>query len=185
MNSQEDAHTDNSASNDDDALGILEKNVEAMATVDPSHKRQTSAPHLIESVGHSLEHPAYFVLIAIVVTAWIGVNLFGGKIGLAPFDPPPFPWLQGCVTLASLVTTVVVLVKQGAMARRDRRRDRVQLQLTMLTEQKAAKLIALIEELRRDLPDVENRRDAEAELLGKTIHPQKVLDTIQQNLEEE
>ena len=43
------------------------------------------------------------------------------------------------------------------------------------TEQKAAKLIDLIEELRRDLPNVNNRHDPDATLLKKSMHPDLVI----------
>ncbi len=50
-------------------------------------------------------------------------------------------------------------------------------------ERKQSKLIVLIEELRRDLPAVNNRQDRQAEALGKTVHPEKVFNAIDQNLE--
>jgi uncharacterized membrane protein len=169
--------------NAEEELGILEKNVDVMLALDMKSERQRGASHkVIDLVGQSFETPAFFVLIALVVGGWISVNIWGNRVGIATFDAPPFSWLQGVISLASLVTTAVVLVKQSGIARLDRRRDRVELQLIILTEQKVAKSIALIEELRRDLPTVGNRHDPQAEVLGKTMHPQKVLDTIDRSL---
>ena len=45
----------------------------------------------------------------------------------------------------------------------------------MLTEQKVAKMIDLLEELRRDLPDVRNRHDSDATVLQKALHPDQVM----------
>jgi uncharacterized membrane protein len=56
-------------------------------------------------------------------------------------------------------------------------------QLNLLTEQKITKLIALVEELRIDLPDVKNRDDAEAEIMQQATDPQAILGVLQQNLE--
>ena len=50
--------------------------------------------------------------------------------------------------------------------------------MTLLTEQKAAKLIDLVEELRRDLPNVKNRHDPSAESLLQPMHPDLVLATL-------
>lgn len=55
----------------------------------------------------------------------------------------------------------------------------------MLSEQKIAKLIALIEELRHDLPIVEDRLDSEAEMMKESVDPQVVVETLEQTLEVE
>ncbi len=52
----------------------------------------------------------------------------------------------------------------------------------MLTEQKIAKLIKLVEELREDLPTMRDRHDFEAEVMQQATDPQVVLDILQDNL---
>jgi uncharacterized membrane protein len=54
----------------------------------------------------------------------------------------------------------------------------LELQVSLLAEQKTAKLIALIEELRRDLPEVTNRHDAEAAAMEQSTDPHAILDAI-------
>jgi len=131
---------------DERVINLLAENVEAMLAIDTANTHQGKPTQkVLESVGQSFETPAFFIFIALFVVGWICLNLFGRKIGITAFDLPPFPWLQGVISLASLVTMVVVLVKQSGNARRDRRRDHVELQLIILTEQKVAKLIALLE----------------------------------------
>ena len=53
------------------------------------------------------------------------------------------------------------------------------LQLNLITEQKIAKLISLVEELRIELPNVKNRSDEEAELMQQATDPQVILEAIQ------
>jgi uncharacterized membrane protein len=48
-----------------------------------------------------------------------------------------------------------------------------------LTEQKVTKLIHLIEELRRDLPMVENRHDPEAAALQQRTDTAQILSALQ------
>jgi uncharacterized membrane protein len=57
------------------------------------------------------------------------------------------------------------------------------LQLNLITEQKIAKLISLVEELRTDLPNVKNRADLEAEIMQHSVDPQAILEVLQQNSE--
>jgi len=52
-----------------------------------------------------------------------------------------------------------------------------------LTEQKAAKLIDLLEELRRDLPNVRNRHDPEAAALQQSMNPDLVLAALDERSE--
>ena len=94
---------------------------------------------------------------------------------MAEFDPPPFSWLQGIVGLGALLTATVVLIKQNRQAKLAEQRDHLDLKVTLLTEQKVAKLIDLLEELRRDLPDVKDRHDPEAAALQQSMNPELVL----------
>ena len=164
--------------------GTLIQNVETIHVMDSE-----DAHHLhplqkfMESIGRSLEHPLFVALIALFVAIWILLNLFGTKIGFTSFDHPPFPWLQGVMSTASFIAMTLVLVKQNRKTEQDRRRDHLQLQLIMLTEQKVAKLIGLIGELRRDLPTIDDRHDPEAETLKKATHPQTVLDALEGKLD--
>lgn len=182
MKRNEEPGTNAASADDEEVLNLLEKNVEAMSALDTANEGTRPSSHrVIDSIGRSFETPAFIVTIALGVGAWRSVNVLGAKIGVAAFDPPPFAWLQGLVSLASLTTTVVVLVKQSEIARRDRHRSRIEPQLAILTEQKLAKVISLLEELRRDSPSMGERHDPEAEAFGKAVHPQKVFDAIKQN----
>ena len=96
--------------------------------------------------------PAFLVFLGAAVGLWIGVNLLIAARGLAPFDAPPFPWLQGAMTLISLSMIVFVLAAQRYEDELTERRDTLTLELALLNEQKTAKLIQLLEELRRDSP---------------------------------
>jgi len=110
-------------------------------------------------------------------------NLFARQFGLAQFDPPPFFWLQGVVTLGALLTATVVLIKQNRLARIEEQRAHLDLQLNLLTEQKTTKFIDLIEELRNDLPMVKNRHDAASAALQKPTDPHMVLAALDEQRE--
>jgi uncharacterized membrane protein len=96
-------------------------------------------------------------------------------LGLPEFDPPPFFWLQGIVGLAALLTTTIVLTRQNRLTKLEEQRAHLDLKVTLLTEQKAAKMIDLLEELRRDLPNVKDRHDPAAAILQQSMNPDLVL----------
>jgi uncharacterized membrane protein len=95
--------------------------------------------------------------------------------GYVEIDPAPFAWLQGVIGLMALLTTNVVLIRQNRLGRLADQRAHLELKVTLLTEQKVAKLIDLIEELRRDLPNVKDRHDPGAAALKQSMNPEGVL----------
>ena len=79
------------------------------------------------------------------------------------------------VSLGAFLVATAVLTKQDRLGKLAEQREHLDLKVTLLTEQKTAKLIDLLEELRRDLPNVENRSDPEAGVLKQSMNPQQVL----------
>jgi uncharacterized membrane protein len=129
----------------------------------------------LERLSCAIGQPAFLGFILLFVVLWTLGDLSMRLLGLAEFDPPPFLWLQGIVGLAALLTTTIVLTKQNRLAKVEEQRAHLDLKVTLLTEQKAAKLIDLLEELRRDLPNVKNRHDPEAAVLQQSMNPDLVL----------
>jgi uncharacterized membrane protein len=54
--------------------------------------------------------------------------------------------------------------------------------LAILSEQKTAKIISLLEELRQDHPDIHDRIDDEAAAMSEPADPQSVLETIKRHM---
>ena len=144
-------------------------------------KRSASQRH-VESIGGFVGRPAFLVVILSFVTLWIAANLALPAWGVPQFDEAPFHLLQGIVALAALLTTTVVLIKQNRVARLAEQRSHLDLKVALLTEQKSAKLIDLIEELRRDLPDVKNRLDSGAVVLQQAMSPEAVLAALDEKV---
>lgn len=105
------------------------------------------------------------------------------RLGIAEFDPAPYFWLQGIVGLGALLTATAVLSKQNRLARIEEQRAHLDLKVNLLTEQKTAKLIDLMEELRRDLPNVRDRHDPEAAALQQSMNPELVLAALDERIE--
>jgi uncharacterized membrane protein len=116
----------------------------------------------------------------VIVAAWIVANLLAPAIGLKPIDPPPFSWLAGGVSLLSLYMVVLVLATQRREDQLVHRRELLTLELAILTEQKTAKVIELLEEVRRDSPFMRNRVDHEAQAMAQPADPKSVLDAIKE-----
>jgi uncharacterized membrane protein len=59
------------------------------------------------------------------------------------------------------------------------------LHINLLSEQKVAKLISLLEELRRDMPNVANREDLVAEAMTHAVDPHAVATALKETIENE
>jgi uncharacterized membrane protein len=116
------------------------------------------------------------------VTLWAALN---AELGRRAFDLPPFSYLQGLVALAALLIAVMVLITQNRQLKLAEKRARLDLEINLLAETKIAKLISLLEELRHDLPNVPNRRDAEAEAMQERVDAHSVAEALDASIEAE
>src|SRR5450830_1121127 len=138
---------------------------------------------ILERISGLIGQPAFLGVILLFVALWMLANTILRQFGMVEFDPAPFFWLQGIVGLGALLTATVVLTKQNRLAKLEEQRAHLDLKVTLLTEQKAAKIIDLLEELRRDLPNVKNRDDPEAAALKQSMNPDLVLATLDERSE--
>ena len=166
-------------------VDIVGENIESIVDLHMrAEKRVSHHQRLIETVTANLGRPAFFYLTLLFVATWIGVNLLLPHLGLKSFDPAPFSWLQGIVSLSALLVTTVVLITQNRHGKLDDLRMHLNLQVNLLNERKVTKLIDLVEELRRDMPQVENRHDPQAEAMKEPVNPHEVVKNLHQTLQE-
>ena len=111
---------------------------------------------------------------------WIVADEFVLASGSRPLDRPPFSWMQGVIALLALLTTMIVLTTQNRQGKYAEQRAHLELQVTLRAEQKTAKLIALVEELRRDLPSVPKRADSAAEAMTESVDPHAVVSALEE-----
>jgi uncharacterized membrane protein len=83
----------------------------------------------------------------------------------------------------ALYVTLFILTTQRRDDELASYREQLTLELAILGEQKAAKIISLIEELRRDDPTLRNRVDEVAAAMSIPADPQVVLDAIKESAE--
>jgi uncharacterized membrane protein len=158
----------------------VESTVQAIARLHAEHHLEASAAyHLIDRLTSIVGSPAFLALLPLFVAGWIGVNLSLPLNGYAAFDPPPFVWLVGLLALLSVGMASLILTSQRRADRLANRRDQLNLEVSIMGEQKAAKIISLLEELRRDSPDIRNRRDDEANAMATPAEPKVVLDALE------
>ncbi len=140
---------------------------------------------LIERWTAWVGRPFFFYFILILSIVWIVGNTLGLMTHGRVFDAPPFPWLQGFASVGSFLVAITVLIVQNRQARLSERRGQIDLQINLLSEAKITKLISLLEELRRDIPSVQNRHDPEAERMQESTDPHAIAAALETKLETE
>jgi uncharacterized membrane protein len=135
---------------------------------------------MMERVTAALGRPRTIYFTLSIVVAWVTLNLGIPKSwAWHRVDPPPFFWLQGVVALSALLMTTLVLITTNRQTRNAEERSHLDLQVNLLSEQKVAKIVALLEELRRDLPMVRDRTDREADAMQEAVDPHAMLEALE------
>ena len=151
----------------------------SIALLHAKHREDaSSAQHKVDRVTSAAGRPLFLGLVCAAVVLWIAVNVALPLFKLHAIDPPPFAWLELVLTLTALVIAVLILITQGSADRLADVRGQMTLELALLTEQKAAKIIELVEELRRDSPEIHDRVDSEARDMATRADPHAVLGAI-------
>jgi uncharacterized membrane protein len=133
----------------------------------------------IERLTSNLGRPRSLYVVVAFVVAWVLANLILAATGRRPFDAPPFYWLEGMASVAALLMTIVIVTTENRMTEIEEQRARLHLQISLLADRKTAKIIELLEELRRDLPSVPNRHDPLAQEMTTPSDPHEVASELE------
>ncbi|MEO7541710.1 MAG: DUF1003 domain-containing protein [Sphingomicrobium sp.] len=173
-----------SAPNESDQQNLpahIEEAVQAIASLHAAHEQDASPlQRIVERATSRAGRPAFVALLTGVVVAWVALNFGLIRLGRSPIDEPPFFWLQGAITLTALYMTILILTTQRREDELTGLREQLTLELAILGEQKAAKIIALLEEMRRDDPHMSDRRDPHADALSTPADPNAVLEALKE-----
>jgi len=164
----------------------LEDTVNAIAQLRINHDLDaTGSERIAESALGFLRSPTWVIVLTVAVIAWLAINIALPYYGYSSPDPPPFPLLDDVLTLLALYMASLILMSQNRAGRLAKSRENMTLELAILNEKKASKLIALLEELRRDTPAIRDRVDQEADAMSARDDPHAVLSAIERAQDDE
>lgn len=149
-----------------------------------AEKEASKQQRTIEDITDFLGRPAFLFIILAFVSLWIIINVLLLKFGFSSFDPPPFIWLQGVLTLGALLQATMILITQNREDVMTERHTQLDLQVSLILDQKMSKLLTMVDQLRQVHPDLENGTDPEVEVLKKTVDPHESVEALNQSFEE-
>jgi uncharacterized membrane protein len=157
----------------------VEESVEAIvAARDHDGTATPRLQRLIDRTSDLVGRPGFVLLLIVTIAAWVAYNVVAAKARLPVFDPPPFTWLELTMTLAALLLAAFIVATQRREDRLADRRAQLTLQLAVAGERKSAKIIALLEEMRRDSPTLSDRIDSESDAMSAPVNTDAILDWI-------
>lgn len=163
----------------------IAETIQAIALLhEEHHRKSTFAERIVDRATMFVGRPAFLLALITAVIAWVMVNTVLFLQGKPTLDPPPFAWLEISLAASALVIAIMIVTSQRRADRFANLRERMSLEATLMTEQKTRKIIELLEELRRDSPDVRDRQDIEAEQMATKANPHEVLAVIEEVTQE-
>ncbi len=157
-----------------------EETVRAIQKLHSDHHDSATLPErMAAGMTGIIARPASIGVLTLLIAGWILMNLALYHDGFAFLDRPPFPWLEDTLTLMALYMAVLILITQRRADMLATHREQMTLQLAFLSEQKAGKIIALMEEMRRDSPHLADRHDREAEEMSNPVDARVVSQALE------
>lgn len=114
---------------------------------------------------------------------WIHVVWFGGWVlantlpGLHHLDPFPYTFLTLLVSLEAIFLSTFILISQNEETRLTERRNALDLQINLLTEQENTKMLCMLAQIAKKL-DVDLQGDPTLAVLEQATRPQKLAEQI-------
>ncbi len=174
------------AEREPDTIEPMNVHIQTIADLHKSAERSISPPQrAIEKVTNFLGRPRFLFIILALVALWIAMTLLLPAFGVRDFDPPPFVWLIGVINLGALLQATMILITQNRQNTVVERRTQLDLQVSLLLDEKISKLITMVDQMRQVHPDLENGTDPHIEALKETVDPHQSLKTLEQLLEED
>jgi uncharacterized membrane protein len=152
----------------------IEKARRAIHTLHTAHdEAATLTERIVDRTTALLGRPPALICIALAIAAWMGGNSLAGSRAIDPF---PFQELEFAISAAALVIAILILASQRRAGRLADARETMTLELSLQNAQKVSKIIELLEEFRRDSPNLPDRPDPEAADMSSSRAETEVLE---------
>jgi uncharacterized membrane protein len=164
---------------------IVRKNTAAIADMQRKVSEARTIGGRIADAITDFTGSMLFVYVHVVWFAiWILLNV--GLIHIphiSEFDPFPFSLLTMVVSLEAIFLSTFVLISQNRLACASEKRAELDLQVNLLAEQKATKVLEMLDKITEQLDQVGSRfnfkPDPEVKALKVSPEPQEVLQVIE------
>lgn len=160
---------------------LTRRNVEIVAELEQSAlSKRSTGDRIIDRVTAFCGSVIFVWFHIIWFGVWIVLNTVSG---LPQFDPFPFGLLTMVVSLEAIMLSTFILITQNRQAQMAERRNHLDLQINLLSEQENTKMLTLIHAMAHKMGiDCE---DPELHALEDRVPVSKVVEQIQETIEQD
>jgi uncharacterized membrane protein len=156
---------------------LTDRNVKAIVQLEEAARANRTRTNRIADAIASFCGRITFVWVHVVwFGAWILANLLPG---ITHFDPYPFTFLTFVVSLEAIFLATFILISQNHETRLSERRNHLDLQINLLTEQENTKMLKILgriaERVGAKIDD-----DPSVQVLEEATRPEKIVDQIEE-----
>lgn len=156
-----------------------DESVEHLIALDREHDAQAPwMQRMADRVTSTLGSPGSVAVILSLVLSWMVGNYVARLFGVHALEEFPFPDLAFIATMAAFLVALLILSTQRHADELAEKRAKLTLQMAILNERKIAKVIQLLEEQRRDNPNLPSRIDPQASAMSRPSDTHATLDRL-------
>jgi uncharacterized membrane protein len=158
---------------------VVDRNVRALLARRVGEERtKRGSERMADGVTRFTGSMRFVYIHLVLFGSWIFINL-GIVPGLPRFDPS-FVILAMMASVEAIFLSTFVLISQNRMAELADKRADLDLQISLLSEHEISRMLSLVQQVAERM-GIEEAQDPELDELARDVHPEMVLDNIEEN----
>ena len=176
------AHEHHAQTNGQSVDEHIAKNVEAIVALDKSAKTKRTRSELVaDAIARFCGSVTFVWVNALFFLFWIAINTIPG---IDHIDPFPFTFLTLVLSVEAIFLSTFILISQNLESRIAERRNHLDLQINLLSEQENTQMIALLEAIAEKV-GADTSNVTNVEVLREEMEPERLAEEIEQREERE
>jgi uncharacterized membrane protein len=166
----------------DSISSLTRRNVEIIGELEKtanSHRSPTD--RMADAISRFVGSMLFVYLHLIWFGIWIALGTLPGVPDAWRVDPFPFTFLTFVVSLEAIFLSTFILISQNHEERLARRRNHLDLQINLLSEQENSQILKMLEEIQASL---QIQADPDAKVLKQAARPDELIAQIEDVIEE-
>lgn len=157
---------------------LTQRNVDVVSKLEAAAREQrTSTDRIAEAIANFCGSMTFVWVHVIWFGGWILINLMPG---IRHIDPFPFTFLTLVVSLEAIFLSTFILISQNHDTRISERRNHLDLQINLLSEQENTRMLAVLSAIAAKV-GAELPEDPHEEALKRQTEPEKLVAQIEQH----
>src|ERR1043166_8201708 len=159
---------------------LTKRNIEVVRKLEEAaNEERTTSDRVARVVARFCGSMTFVWVHVFVFAGWIGVNLVPGVTHIDPF---PFTFLTFIVSLEAIFLSTFILISQNQDTRISERRNHLDLQINLLSEQENTKMLMMLQAIVEKV-GAEVELDEDVTVLAQDTELEKVVAQIEEHEE--